>query len=432
MEVISLINFIVSILFSVLFAYKIVIGMIGLFTKRKFPNAKKNHTFAVLIAGRNEEKVIGQLIQSIANQKYDKSLISIYIVADNCTDNTAEIARQTLRNNNCNGQVFERFNTNLIGKGYALDFLLERIKENPEIDENQIDAFLVFDADNLLDENYIFEMNKVLDAGYEISTSYRNSKNFDTNWISANSAMMFLRECRFIHTPRSILNSSTFISGTGFMVSTKILNTKTGWKYTTLTEDIEFSTCQIAKGKTITYCDDAVFYDEQPVTFKASWNQRMRWQKGFYQCFAKYFLFLISTLFTSHWFATYEMMIMIFPFTIFSFFWTVFYYIYAFVYHLFSHIQFIGSTFMEILVGGVTLLIIFYLLISLYGFLILITERKRVKSTFWQKIKYSLTFPIFLASYIPIAIVCLFKKVKWKHIPHEDSRTIDEINQLKK
>ena len=428
MNALSIINFVLSVVITILFSYKVILGVLGLFKRKKFPKAKKDHAYAVLIAGRNEEKVIGQLIASIANQTYNKNLISVFVVADNCTDNTAEVARKALKDSDLAGDVYERFNDTLIGKGYALDYLLERIKERDNFHKDEFDAFLVFDADNLLDKNYFYEINKAFDAGYDVVTTYRNSKNFNTNTISANTGMMFLQECRFLHTPRAIINSSTFISGTGFLVSSKILNTDTGWKFTTLTEDIEFSTCQIAEGRKITYCDDAIFYDEQPVTFKASWNQRMRWQKGFYQCFSKYFLFLMSTIFSKHWFASYEMMLMLFPFTPITFFWSIFYYIYMGVEFLFAGTGLASSPFLGAIVGLVSSLIIGYIGIFLYGLIILISERKRVKCTFWQKIKYSLTFPFFMVSYIPISIVCLFKKVKWKQIPHTDARTIEDIN----
>lgn len=434
MEAVQIINFVLFISITVLFSYKLILGIIGIFSKKKFPEAKKDHTFAILIAGRNEEKVIGQLIESIQSQNYNQKLLKIFIVADNCTDKTAEVARLAGQRGDgtCSVEVFERFNTELVGKGYALDYLLEKIESLPDFTEDKYDAYLIFDADNLLDKNYIHEMNKVLDAGYDVSTSYRNSKNFNSNWISASTAMGFLRECRFMHTPRAILNSSTFISGTGFMVSSKILNTKTGWKYTTMTEDIEFSTVQISKGSKITYCDDAIFYDEQPTTFKASWNQRMRWQKGFYQCFSKYFLSLVTSLFSGHWFASYEMMLMLFPFSVVTIFWGIFYYIYSFIYSLISSITFTQSIFIDIIVGGLTTLLISYVVLALYGMLILLVERKRVKTTFWQKIKYSLMFPIFILSYLPIAVVCLFKKVKWKQIPHTDSRSIEDIENQKK
>ncbi len=427
MKILEIINLIISITFTVLFSYKFVLGAIGLFFKKKFPEAKQDHTYAILIAGRNEEKVIGQLINSIQTQNYDKSKLKIFMVADNCTDSTANVAREAAQKYpEVECTVYERFNKEVVGKGYALDFLLEKIKQ--DFPDYIPDAYMIFDADNLLDKNYVLEVNKAFDNGSKIITSYRNSKNFNTNWVSATTGMAFLRECRFIHTPRALLNTSTFVSGTGFTVSSQILNVDTGWKYTTLTEDIEFSTNNIACGEKVTYCDDAIFYDEQPTTFKASWNQRMRWQKGFYQCFVGYFWALFAALFTRNSFASYEMIIMIFPFSAITVFWNIIYIIYGAFYTFTSKIA-PGAPvpILTILAGLLSTIAIFYALLFAYGMLILISERKRVKTTFWQKIKHSLMFPVFMFSYLPISIVALFKKVKWKQIPHTDSRNIEDI-----
>ncbi len=79
------------------------------------------------------------------------------------------------------------------------------------------------------------------------------------------------------------LHTNCAISGTGFLVSSKIIEENGGWPYHLLTEDIQFSTVCAANGWRIGYCDDAIVYDEQPVTFAQSWRQRMRWAKGFYQ-----------------------------------------------------------------------------------------------------------------------------------------------------
>lgn len=427
MEILKIINSIICFTFTALFSYKFVLGAIGLFFKKKFPDAKQDHTYAILIAGRNEEKVIGQLINSIQTQNYDKSKLHIFMVADNCTDSTAKTAREVAKKYpEVPVTVYERFNQQLVGKGYALDYLLENIKH--DYPDYSPDAFVIFDADNLLDKNYIFEINKAFDNGAKIITSYRNSKNFHTNWVSATTAMAFLRECRFIHTPRAIIGSSTFVSGTGFAVSSQILNSDVGWKYTTLTEDIEFSTNNIACGEKVTYCDDAIFYDEQPTTFKASWNQRMRWQKGFYQCFVGYFWALFAALFTRNGFASYEMIIMIFPFSIISVVWNLIYIIFGAFYSFTTKVvPGVPMPITFVLSGIMFSIAFFYVLLFAYGMLILISERKRVKTTFLQKIKYSLMFPIFMFSYIPISIVALFKKVKWKQIPHTDSRTIEDI-----
>ena len=426
LNAIDIINIVISCIIMVLFAYKIVWIVIGLFKTRKFPEAKENHTFAILIAGRNEENVIGQLIDSIKKLNYDQTKVKIFICADNCTDNTYNVCVNAGKKEGAKTYVFKRVDTVKVGKGYALDYLLDKIHST--LPNYTPDAFIVFDADNLLDVNYLREINKVYDAGYKICTSYRNSKNYDDNWISANTSMCFFRECRFMHAPRSAMNISTFVSGTGFMISSEILNYESGWKYTTMTEDIEFSASNIAKGNLCTFCDSAIFYDEQPKTMKASWNQRMRWQKGFYQCFAKYFKLLFKSLFSKHFMSNYEMMIMLFPFTVVTLTWTIFYLVYKTI-----SLSIAGGSALYGL-GLVALSIIpAYILLTLYGLLIQIREKDKTNIKWYKRLKYALTFPIFVATYIPISYVCLFKRsVKWKQIPHDCSKSIEEMGENKK
>ena len=107
-----------------MFLYKNAYYIIGLFFTRKFKPAKNKHKYAILIAARNEKNVIGNLIDSINKQDYDMKLVTTFVVADNCTDNTAEIARS-------HGAVcYERFDNEHRTKGYALEFLLDRIEED--------------------------------------------------------------------------------------------------------------------------------------------------------------------------------------------------------------------------------------------------------------------------------------------------------------
>src|SRR5699024_3328495 len=129
----------------------------------------------------NESAVIGELVHSIKKQNYPAELLDVFVIADNCTDNTAAVAERA------GAIVFERFNRQQVGKGYALDYAFQRIEK--EYGQAQYEGYFIFDADNLLDANYVAEMNKVFDSGYRVITSYRNSKNFDSNWISAGSAL---------------------------------------------------------------------------------------------------------------------------------------------------------------------------------------------------------------------------------------------------
>ena len=421
MEIFGIINVVICSAFSILLAYKVLLVILGLFKTRKFKDAKEEHTFAVLIAGRNESAVIANLIASIKAQNYDQQKIKIFMVADNCTDDTFEVASNAGMAEGAETFVFKRFNKEKVGKGYALDFLLDQI--HATLPDYNPDAFLVFDADNLLDKNYVYEINKVLDEGYKICTSYRNGKNFGENYISANMSMCFLRECRFLHAPRSVINSSTFISGTGFMVASDVLTFEGGWKYTTLTEDIEFSASNILNDNVITYCDKAMFYDEQPTDMKASYNQRMRWQKGFYQTFAIYGKSLFKGIGSSKGFAKYEMFLMLLPITPIMFTWSVLFFFINNGFYLFADFHIFCVNLSSFIIN----LFLVCVGVMLYGALILIRERKRIKLSLWQKIKYSFTFPFFLLTYIPIAYECLFKKVYWKHIPHTSTVSIEQI-----
>lgn len=211
METVKLINFIISIVFIVCYTYQFLYILVPFVVKDKRKAEAKGHRYAVLISARNEEAVIGNLIESIKRQNYDGGLVTTFVVADNCTDETARVAAEA------GAIVFERFDTANVGKGYALNYLLRRIDEL--FPERPFDAYFVFDADNVLEENYIEEMNKVFSQGYEIVTSYRNSKNFGDNWISSGYALWFLRESQFLNHARMKLGTSCAVSGTGFMFS---------------------------------------------------------------------------------------------------------------------------------------------------------------------------------------------------------------------
>jgi cellulose synthase/poly-beta-1,6-N-acetylglucosamine synthase-like glycosyltransferase len=168
MEALKLINFIISILFFACYVYQILYIPIPLLWKEKQHKKTRLHRYAVLIAARNEESVITHLIDSIKNQTYPAELITVFVVADNCSDNTASLAREH------GAIVYERFNTQQIGKGYAMDYLTQRIAR--DYGKNRFDGYFVFDADNLLKEDYIEEMNKTFSDGYQIVTSYRTLK----------------------------------------------------------------------------------------------------------------------------------------------------------------------------------------------------------------------------------------------------------------
>lgn len=413
MHSIELLNYIISIIFAVCYSYQFFYIAVPFFRKfKKTDEPVSQHRFAALICARNEEIVIGNLIESIKRQSYPAELIKVFVAADNCTDRTAQIARDM------GAVVYERFDKKQVGKGYALKFLLESI-EKDGYNEN-IDAFLVFDADNLVDAEFVCEMNKVLAGGANVATCYRNTKNFGDNWISAGYALWFIRESKFLNGPRNLLGSSAAVSGTGFMFSKKLIEKYGGWNFFTLTEDIEFTIKNVTSGEKIAYCPTAIVYDEQPTRFSQSWRQRMRWSRGYLQVFAKYGKELVKGIFRGS-FACFDMSMTIMP---------------AFMLSIACQILNIIGIIVGVMLGGeltVALLSLLQLAVNSYlvafvvGFITTITEWKKINTSNIRKIFFSFTFPIFMFTYVPITLAALFGKVTWKPIEHKCSKSIDEI-----
>lgn len=397
------INAVISALFFICYTYQFLYIPLVLAKKSKpLASPSKAHRYAVLIAARNEESVISGLLDSLRAQTYDMSLVTVFVAADNCTDNTAAIARAH------GAVVYERFNQLNVGKGYALDFLLQHIGADYPAG---FDGYFVFDADNILAPDYIERMNEMFSNGHEIVTSYRNSKNFGGNWISAGYALWFLRESRYLNGARTRLGSSAAVGGTGFLFSQRILNESHGWRFYLLTEDIEFSVYHILRGEKIAICESAVLYDEQPTDFRQSCRQRLRWAKGYVQVFLRYGGQLLRGAARGSW-SCFDMSMSILP---------------AFVLTSLCLLANITLTILGLMQGAGVWFALRSLLecmgsilatLLVLGGITTVTEWHRIHATTAQKLVYTLTFPLFMLTYLPISLAALFMKVEWKPIHH--------------
>lgn len=408
-------NFTVLMLLTLAYFYQVVYVFIRWFSKKKEFGSAKPRRYAVVISARNESAVLGELLDSVRKQDYPSELLDVYVVADNCTDNTAQVARAH------RAVVFERYDRVHMGKGYALNYLFSQIETLTGIET--YDGYLVFDADNVLDENYVKEMNKVFSKGYQMVTSYRNSKNYGSNWISAGYALWFLRESKYLNGARMQCGTSCAISGTGFLISSRIVRANNGWKHHLLTEDIEFSVDSVIQGECIGYCEKAVLYDEQPVDFKASWYQRLRWTKGFYQVFGKYGGELFRGIVKKHSFPCYDMMMTVAPATILTLLTIFGNSIFALAGMIAGRPEWTAVTLRAI--GGNLLGI--YLSLLFFGMVTTFSEWRRIHCGAGKKLLYMFTFPIFIFTYIPIAVAALFKKVTWVPIHHTIVKSVGQI-----
>ena len=386
--------------------YQAVCILISLFTKPiKFPDAPMDKRYAVLISARNEANVIGNLITCIQTQTYPTELVDIWLVADNCTDNTAEVAR------NMGCHVIERFNKELVGKGYALTYLLDQMNDSGASD--LYDAFFVFDADNKLDKHYVEEMNKAFQSGFKILTSYRNSVNLSDNWVSSGSALWFIRESRFLSDSSMWLGNSCHVGGTGFMFSQEIMRRNNGWKFHLLTEDLEFTMDSLLHGDRIGYCGTAILYDEQPVTFAQSWRQRLRWSKGFLQVFRYYGPALVKRAIRERDFSAVDFTLLLCPFTVIGI-------ARVLLGLLFATCGFVTwQSQLSSLTGWTSGIVTSVIGMMALAALTIIVERDQIGATNKELFAYVLSFPIYMFSYVPISFQAMFAKSEWKPIEHK-------------
>jgi cellulose synthase/poly-beta-1,6-N-acetylglucosamine synthase-like glycosyltransferase len=267
-------------------SYWFIISFFGLSKKITRPSVREpQKRFLILVPAHNEEKVIGNLVENLLKLDYPKQLYKIYVIADNCTDKTAKIAKDLGAN------VIEH--TSLPGekkgKPYAIKYFLDNIGDQLTCD---FDAIAFFDADNLVTLNYLSEMNNHLLNGEKLIQCYLDTKNPNDNFITLGYATSYFYMNRSWQLAKYRLGLGNAIGGTGFCVDTQVIK-DVGWTANSLTEDLEFTMQCLLKGVCATWCHYARVYDEKPEGFRASCVQRLRWARGHWDVYFRYFWRLI-------------------------------------------------------------------------------------------------------------------------------------------
>ncbi|MDR0462271.1 MAG: glycosyltransferase [Christensenellaceae bacterium] len=413
---------------GILAGYQIVLLLIGLFFKaRIWPETDVRSNFAVLIPARNEEKVIGNLIESIQKQNYPQAKITIFVIADNCQDKTAEITRKM------GAVAYEHNDPTQQRRGYALDYGLQCIKTDyaTEAQPNGIlafDGYFMFDADNLLDPNFVLEMNKAFqNKKYGYFMSYIHSKNIDTSFISSWSSKQAYVNNSATNRPTNIVRHSPRLRGPGGLVRAEYLSK--GWLWPNITEDWDFSFHHISRGVRGAYVEAAQFYDEQANNLKILLRQRKRWEKGHIQVWLWYcpmlFWGMLWNRGLARRFSCYDQLICGFPTGLLSLFMGFLYPLATTIYNVVTG----TSSWLTMATWVGTYFAIVYAQDFARSFVAIIRERKRIRCKtrklfarmfFWPFIAIMLQYNTLVAYIIPI---------KWKVIPHTEDKKIETMNK---
>lgn len=259
-------------------AYQVGVSLFGIRQKQETTKHAPQKSFAIFVAAHNEAEVIEPLIENLQTLDYPRELYDIFVICDNCTDNTAEIVR------NAGALAYERFDDTKRGKGYAIEWMLEQLWEL----DREYDAVVMFDADNLAARDFLIEMNEKLIEGARVIQGYLATKNPNDSWISMSMAISYYYTNRMWQLSRYNLGLANSLGGTGITIDTALLK-EMGWGAHSLTEDVEFTARCVERGIYPTWAHNALVYDEKPNTMKASWKQRLRWMQGHFDCASRYF-----------------------------------------------------------------------------------------------------------------------------------------------
>jgi len=408
-----MIQFVYYILFIATLTYAAYFGITGLFgfknmRKKLTKKHKPKHKFAILIASRNEEEVVPSLIKSLLKQNYPEELFDVYVIPNNCTDNTEKVSKKA-------GAKIIKCTVPTKSKGEVLKFTFDKLSKE------DIDAYIIFDADNVVHPDYLARMNDVLCEGHKVAQGFRDSKNPSDNWISGSYSIFYWIQNFFFSKARMQMGGAASINGTGFMIKKEIID-EYGFDTYTLTEDVEFTAQCALNNIKVFFAEDAITYDEQPTEFNASWKQRKRWSMGNIQCFKRYAGKLFTAYRKTGYIACLDMLLSFAaPFVqILATILTVVLFIFRIfdvqLYDIFSYMYSWGIVFFLLAYIGNVILNIF----------VIRYNKKSVK----EILPGILLFTVFMITWIPINFICIFKKdLTWEPIKH--SRKVD-IEDVKK
>jgi len=382
--------------------YYFMIGFCGMWRKKEIKILTPQKTFAVIVAAHNEEQVIGQLIDNLQTLDYPKELYDIYVIADNCEDHTASIAKEY------GAIVCERTSEGNRGKGFALEWMFNKLFTL----ERQYDAV----ADNLVHPKFLFEMNNRLCKGDKLVQGYLDAKNPYDTWVSGTFAISFWVIDHIWHLAKTNIGLSSVLGGTGMCITTEVLK-KHGWGATCLTEDMEFTMKALAEGIKTTWAHDAIVYDEKPLTFMQSWNQRKRWAQGQFDVAHRFIPKMIKAGIQKRDIRILDGCLHLLQphFLILSTFFIII-----------SYVQLLFPPFYTNVYNFMPSELMTFIMLGQYILPIIILLKIHVKMKAWF---YLLLYPLFIYSWIPIVFIGFFHRNdhEWSHTKHTRALSYDEL-----
>ncbi len=247
--------------------YLTLLGLAGLLPSRRPSDSRDGEPLriAVLIPAHNETLLIADTVADVFKQDYPKTCFSVMTVADNCTDNTAELAR------NQGAQVLERQRDP--GKGQALNEAFDALLAE------HWDAILVVDADTRLHPQLLAEISREMKAGARVVQAFYGVLNPQETQRTAAMELALASFNGLRPKGKTALGLSCGLFGNGFCLHRSVLE-KTPYAARSIVEDLEYHLRLLEAGEKVRFLDHVWVKAQMPATAADSSSQRVRWERG--------------------------------------------------------------------------------------------------------------------------------------------------------
>lgn len=436
-RILEVINYVVIGISVIAFGFQLVMILFFFLKEKHFKKADIQGRIAVIIAARNEASVIASTLARIRDgQDYPKDKYDIYVVADNCSDDTARIAEEN------GATVFVHTDENPAHHrvAYALQYGFTKILETGQ----KYDFFIRFDADNHPKEDFLTQMNNAYQSGVKIARPFEASSNGAQNTWTAVSATYYIRDSRIASNFRENFHLDSMLTGAGMMVASSIIERLPGhWDAFTTSEDSEFTLLRLLEKERVHYVADAIVYEDQPSTMKDTWNRLTRMGHGLHEVFWKKGWKLLGHFFVSGRWSNVDLFVqlLMIPFTLLAFFWFVPYYVFYALCHL---INWVGtpwmasvagldgvllssavskSAFINLLIMAAVVIGSFLILYPLQTFAAMAMSKKKLGWPNFKGYKRAvLLSPLFMVFYGVAVFVGVLSRPKWKSIARNNKK----------
>ena len=431
-NILNIINNVVLIFIGIPFMLQFVFMLLFWLPKKKFKPTEKKNRICVLIPAHNEADVIYDTVKRLFDrQNYPLDMFDVYVVAHNCTDNTAEKAKQA------GATVFVLDDPDPSHRiaSYALKHGFEQILAT----EIPYDFAIRFDADNHCNDDFFTLMNDAFNAGCQIARPYESALNMTQNHFTKACGLYYTFDSRFSSRVRERLHLDAHVNGPGAMMDFNIIRKIGGYDTTSITEDTEFCFKRMLEGYRCHFVEDAVVYEDLPSTFKDTYARNKRIAAGNVRLLGKYGFKMLGKFFTTFNFSFIEQ-ILTYMFNIICVIlctWIPLFYVYNVAYlwatKLFTNAQAIAAginaagLYNQLTFIGFILLFLFIFAGIGQGLLLVMLDYKKLGAKNRRSLlSGALLFPAFTVVYCVTMCLGVFQKPTWtkisrnKHVQSEN------------